>query len=61
MRMIDRLRLRHARLDHEISVEQARRSPDIGRVARLKKLKLAVKDRIQMLRAGGSGLLPQPA
>ncbi len=58
MKMIDRLRLRHARLDHELSTEQARRSPDIGRVARLKKLKLAVKDRIQMLLAGRNGPLP---
>ncbi|MCG2839973.1 YdcH family protein [Sandaracinobacter sp. RS1-74] len=53
MKLIERLKLRHARLEHELAVEQARRLPDEERVARLKKLKLAVKDRMQ-------ALLPNP-
>lgn len=62
MKLIDRLKLRHARLEHELALEQARRVPDEERVNRLKKLKLAVKDRIQMLLSGhGPGALPQPA
>lgn len=60
MKLIDRLKLRHARLDHELSIEQARRTPDEGRVLRLKKLKLAVKDRIQLV-LSGSGPEPFPA
>lgn len=56
MLLLDRLKLRHARLDHELAIEQALRVPDEERVARLKKLKLLVKDRIQLLLQGrGSG------
>ena len=42
MKLIDTLKRRHARLDHELAAERARRMPDPARVARLKKLKLAV-------------------
>ena len=62
MKLIERLKLRHARLEHEIALEQARRMPDEDRVNRLKKLKLAVKDRIQSLISGqGMEGFPQPA
>lgn len=61
MQMLDLLKRRHARLDHELAAEQARRAPDTRRVALLKKLKLAVKDRMlmaQAARAAGRGSLP---
>ena len=41
-----RLELLHRKLDGEISVEASRRQPDAVRLARLKKFKLAVKDRL---------------
>lgn len=37
---------RHQRLDLEITMEQRRLVPDSGRLQRLKRLKLAIKDRI---------------
>ena len=44
-----RLTLVHHRLDSEIAREQARKVPDRWRLMRLKKLKLAIKDRIARL------------
>ncbi len=44
--VIHRLKLVHARLDAEVRREMKARFPDQGRVARLKKLKLAIKDRL---------------
>ncbi len=44
-----RMKLVHARLESEIGREVKARFPDQGRVKRLKKLKLAIKD--QLLRA----------
>lgn len=41
-----RLSVIHARLDEEIRRELKRRVPDTIRLLRLKKLKLAVKDRL---------------
>ena len=41
-----RLSLVHRRLDDEIRRELKRRAPDSLRLLRLKKLKLAVKDRL---------------
>jgi hypothetical protein len=49
MKLIDILKRRHVRLDHELAAEQARRRPDQTRMARLKKLKLAVKDRLMII------------
>ncbi len=49
MKSLDILKQRHARLEHELAAEQARRLPDETRMMRLKKLKLALKDRILML------------
>jgi len=43
---IEYLRREHARLEAEIDREARQRRPDEVRVARLKKLKLAVKDQI---------------
>ena len=44
--LIYRLSLIHKRLDDEIRRESHRRIPDSIRLLRLKKLKLAVKDRL---------------
>lgn len=49
-----RLLLVHRRLDDEIRSALARRWPDVARVQRLKKLKLAVKDRLHQLSFGKS-------
>lgn len=46
-----RLRLIHARLAREVAREQAARVPDRFRLLQLKKLKLAVKDRLTRSRA----------
>jgi len=44
----------HARLDGEIRQETKRRVPDGTRLLRLKKLRLAIKDRMhRLLRFGG--------
>jgi hypothetical protein len=43
--VINRMKLIHARLDAEVRRELRARFPDQGRVARLKKLKLAIKDK----------------
>ena len=44
-----RLALAHSKLDAEISREQKRRVPDSWRLLRLKKLRLAIKDRMHRL------------
>ncbi len=41
-----RLMQYHQRLDSELRAERARRWPDIFRIQKLKRLKLAVKDRL---------------
>ena len=48
-RPILRLRYVHGRLARELEREEAQRIPDRFRVVRLKKLKLAVKDRLHRL------------
>ena len=48
---IYKLSLIHRRLDEEIRGELKRRRPDTIRLLRLKKLKLAVKDRLSGRRA----------
>lgn len=60
MSLIDRMKRRHFRLEHELAVEQARRMPDRIRVSQLKKLKLAIKDRMTRIAAQGRQGLPQP-
>lgn len=45
-RPLARLRAIHDRLDRELHAERTRPLPDSTRLARLKKFKLAVKDRI---------------
>ena len=52
------LLLIHRRLDDEIRRHQKMRWPDILRIQRLKKLKLAVKDRLHRLALGRRTLLP---
>ncbi|MEK6637495.1 MAG: YdcH family protein [Pseudomonadota bacterium] len=39
----------HRRLDDEIRAQRSRRWPDVAKIQRLKKLKLAVKDRLHQL------------
>ncbi|MGF7170769.1 hypothetical protein FHS91_002455 [Sphingobium xanthum] len=40
---------RHQQLDDALRVEQKRRWPDFARLQRLKRLKLAIKDRLSAL------------
>ena len=47
-RSIIRLIVLHARLDRAVRAELRRRAPDPLRLARLKKLRLAVKDRLSV-------------
>jgi hypothetical protein len=62
MKLMELLRRRHVRLEHELAAEQARRLPDRVRIARLKKLKLAIKDRMAMMAARRRRQeLPQPS
>ena len=42
----------HQKLDGELRAELARRWPDIFRIQKLKRLKLAVKDRLQGAASG---------
>ena len=52
---IYRLSVVHRRLDEEIRQEIRRRAPDSIRLLRLKKLRLAIKDRLaERMRAAGS-------
>lgn len=44
--IIARMATVHRKLDDEISRERKRREPDVFRMQRLKKLKLAIKDRL---------------
>ncbi len=46
LKLLEKLKALHARLDHEVRAERARRVPDDGRVKRLKRAKLRVKDRL---------------
>jgi len=50
--MIFRMMLAHQKLDEELRREQARRWPDPLRIQKLKKLKLALKDRLFRLTLG---------
>jgi hypothetical protein len=54
--MLYRLSVIHQRLDDEIRRELKRRLPDTTRLLRLKKLKLAVKDRLHFPARRGRGL-----
>ena len=44
-----RLLNRHQQIDEALRIEQRRRLPDFARLQRLKKLKLAIKDRLATL------------
>lgn len=46
------LLLKHQRLDEALRHEQGRRLPDVFRIQQLKRMKLAVKDRLHRLSAG---------
>ena len=45
-KLIFRLMTHHQQVDSALRLEQARRLPDFTRLQRLKKLKLAIKDRL---------------
>ena len=49
---IFRLMNRHQQIDKALRQEQARRGSDFAKLQRLKKLKLAIKDRLAMLTMG---------
>lgn len=49
---IFRLLSRHQQLDDALRIERKSRWPDFARLQRLKKLKLAVKDRLSTLMTG---------
>ena len=51
-KLIFRLMSRHQQIDTALRREQARRLPDFARLQRLKKLKLAIKDRLAALTMG---------
>jgi hypothetical protein len=51
-KLIFRLMNRHQQIDYALRREQARRLPDFARLQRLKKLKLAIKDRLAALTMG---------
>lgn len=62
MSFADILKRRHLKLEHELAAERARRRPDETRIARLKKLKLSVKDRLLVMAQHRRRTeLPQPA
>ena len=48
-KLIFRLMTHHQQVDSALRLEQARRLPDFMRLQRLKKLKLAIKDRLATL------------
>lgn len=50
MNMLDLLQRRHQRIESEIKAEQSRVMPDDLRISKLKRLKLALKDRMLMAR-----------
>lgn len=56
-RYLDYLRREHARLEREIKTEAKRIQPDQVQIARLKKLKLAVKDQIYAIEQTGQPLV----
>ena len=55
---IFRLMNRHQQIDAALRHEQARRLPDFAKLQRLKKLKLAIKDRLATMTMGRT-LSPQ--
>jgi hypothetical protein len=54
----ERLRTEHARLDREVAAVARTPAPDIGRMATLKRRKLALKDGIA--RRSARGQAPRP-
>lgn len=61
MARLEHLKRRHSWLEHEIASELARRVPDEARIGQLKKLKLAIKDRMLGLKSGSSPSAPMQA
>ena len=47
------LMLRHAELERRIREERVRPRPDVAKLGQLKKLKLALKDRLHRMAMGG--------
>jgi hypothetical protein len=46
LKLLENLKRLHGRLEHELLSERSSRVPDSTRIARLKKTKLKVKDRL---------------
>jgi hypothetical protein len=61
MRPVAFLERRHSWLQQQIEAEQARRHPDEARIGQLKKLKLAVKDRLLLARRQSASAELRPA
>ncbi|HVI34427.1 DUF465 domain-containing protein [Phenylobacterium sp.] len=59
--LIYRLRVRRRELEREIRRELARPAPDLGRVAKLERGKLAVKSELSRLESGFAPLTPARA
>lgn len=57
MKLVQSLRTLHRKLEAELAAERARRFPSPERISRLKKLKLAVKDRLTGVRPLGGDAL----
>ena len=47
---------KHQKIDDQLRAEQARRWPDVMRIRELKKLKLAIKDRLHRFALGRRGM-----
>ncbi len=61
MSMIERLQRRHRWLEEQIAAEEATRRPDEARIGQLKRLKLAVRDRMMLARRAPERTARQPA
>ena len=49
IKLVTKLRALHFRFDRELRAEIARRMPDSRRIATLKKLKLVIKDQLNLI------------
>lgn len=56
LKFIQSLRNLHSSFEREIAIERARRVPDMNRITKLKKLKLAIKDKLAGSGYGGRQL-----
>jgi hypothetical protein len=57
VKFIQSLRNLHNNFEREIAIERSRRVPDMHRISKLKKLKLAIKDKLAGLGPRNTGLM----